>query len=320
MDVKEIFDLGIKIGIENDFRTKTEIKEFLGRRKEEYENLSKEEKEFFDKEKFTNPYSDTRIHFNNGKKIKKVLAGIDISMGGLLLARELGTDLVINHHPIGLALTGLDDVMDYQVDIMEKHGIPVAVAEKMIHKRISEVTRGLSPANHYVTVDAARLLGMNLINVHTPADNCVSKFVEQQINKITPRTVRDILEVLNKIEEYRESKKRGAGPILFTGSPKSRCGRLVITEMTGGTEGSKEIYQTMANAGIGTIITMHQSEDHRKAAEAAHLNVIIAGHISSDSIGMNIYLDELEKRGIEIIPFSGLIRVSRNKKNNKRKK
>jgi hypothetical protein len=59
---------------------------------------------------------------------------------------------------------------------------------------------------------------------------------------------------------------------------------------------------------------MHQSEEHRKAAEKAHINVIVAGHISSDSIGMNLFLDELEKRGMEIIPFGGLIRISRNKK------
>jgi len=36
--------------------------------------------------------------------------------------------------------------------------------------------------------------------------------------------------------------------------------------------------------------------------------------MSSDSIGMNLFLDELEKKGIEIIPCSGMIRVSRNKK------
>lgn len=315
MNVKEIFDLGIEIGIENDFRTKKEIQDLLKRNKEDYKKLSKEEQEFFDKEKFVNPYSDTRIHFDNGKKnIKKVLAGIDISIGALLLAKELGVDLVINHHPIGFALTGLDDVMDYQVDIMEKYGVPVVVAEKMIHKRISEVTRGLSPANHYVTVDAAKLLGINLINIHTPADNCVTKFVEKEIEKKKPRIVGDILETLNNIEEYREAKKMGAGPILFAGAPKNRCGKVVVTEMTGGTEGAKDIYQTMANAGIGTTVSMHQSEDHRKAAETANLNVVVAGHISSDSIGMNIYLDELEKKGIEIIPFSGLIRFSRNKR------
>jgi hypothetical protein len=70
----------------------------------------------------------------------------------------------------------------------------------------------------------------------------------------------------------------------------------------------------MANAGVGTILAMHQSEKHREAAEKANINVVIAGHISSDSIGVNLFLDELEKKGIKIIPCSGLIRYSRVKK------
>jgi len=59
---------------------------------------------------------------------------------------------------------------------------------------------------------------------------------------------------------------------------------------------------------------MHMAEDRKREAEKNHVNVVIAGHMSSDSLGMNLFLDELEKRGIEVIPCSGLIRVSRNKK------
>ncbi|MBI5254811.1 hypothetical protein HY932_03485, partial [Candidatus Falkowbacteria bacterium] len=52
-------------------------------------------------------------------------------------------------------------------------------------------------------------------------------------------------------------------------------------------------------------------DDARDKANEYHMNVVIAGHISSDSLGMNLFLDELEKKGIEIVPCSGLIRVSR---------
>lgn len=315
MNVKQIFDLATKIGIENDFRTKEEVAKYLERAKESFEALSKEEKPYFDKERLTNPYSDSRIHFDNGKKeIKKVLAGIDISTGGVLLAKELGVDLIINHHPIGSALANLDDVMNLQIDVMEKFGVPVNIAEKLIHKRISEVARGINPSNHNVTIDAARLLDINLINVHTPADNCVAQFIYKKIEDANPRYVKDILKVLNSVEEYQNARKQGVGPTLFVGAPNNRCGKVVPTEITGGTEGAKEIYSAMANAGIGTVIGMHQSEAHRKEAEKAHINVVIAGHISSDSIGMNLILDELEKKGVEIIPFAGLIRVSRVKK------
>jgi len=314
MTTQEIFNLAIKIGKENDFRSAKEIAAYLKSKKEEFESLPKADQPYFDQEKLTNPYADSRIHFAGGKKeIKTVLAGIDISMGGIVLAKELGVDLVINHHPVGQALANLDGVMDLQIDMMEKFGVPVNIAEKMIKKRISEVARGINPINHQAVVDAARLLKVNLINIHTPADNCVAQFLTKKIKKAAPRYVGDVLEVLNSIEEYQEARRQGVGPVLFSGDKRNRCGRVVVSEMTGGTEGSKEIYSAMANAGIGTVLSMHQSEEHRKAAEKAHINVVIAGHISSDSIGMNLILDQLEKRGLQIIPFSGLIRVFRNK-------
>ena len=160
----------------------------------------------------------------------------------------------------------------------------------------------------------SNILGINLINIHTPGDNCAAQFVTREIEKVNPKYVKDVLQVIMGIPEYQEAKKRGSGPMLFSGAEKNRAGKIIVSEFTGGTEGSKEIYQAMASAGIGTIISMHQSEDHRKAAEAAHINVVVAGHISSDSLGMNLILDELEERGIEIIPLGGLTRIKRNKK------
>ena len=145
------------------------------------------------------------------------------------------------------------------------------------------------------------------------------KFLTNKIDKLKPKYVSDVLKMLNEIEEYQEAKKQGVGPNLFTGSPKNRCGKVVASEITGGTEGSPEIYRALSNSGVGTVVGMHQSEKHRKEADKAHINVIIAGHISSDSIGMNLFLDELEKKGIQITPFSGLIRVSRTKKTNKQR-
>jgi hypothetical protein len=56
---------------------------------------------------------------------------------------------------------------------------------------------------------------------------------------------------------------------------------------------------------------MHMTDKHRQAAKDNHINVIISGHMASDSLGMNLFLDELQKRGIEILPAAGLIRVER---------
>ena len=81
--------------------------------------------------------------------------------------------------------------------------------------------------------------------------------------------------------------------------------------MNGGTEGAKEMYEKMSQAGIGTIVGMHMSEQHKTEAEKYHINVIIAGHISSDSLGLNLLLDKLGDKGIDIVPCSGLIRIKR---------
>ncbi|KKQ00304.1 MAG: hypothetical protein US10_C0035G0008 [Candidatus Moranbacteria bacterium GW2011_GWD2_36_198] len=248
------------------------------------------------------------------------MAGIDIDSSELMMARYLSNhnpkgqiDLVIGHHPEGKALADLSDVMHMQAEILSQNGVPINIAESLMRVRISEVSRGVSASNHFKEVDAARLLEMNFMNLHTPCDNLVARFVEAKINKDKPETVGDVLKSLLEIPEYKEGAKRGAGPCLFTGSEENSVGKIAFTEITGGTSGSSKLYEKMSQAGIGTIISMHQSEEHRKEAEAAHINVVIAGHISSDSIGMNLFLDELEKKGIEIVPCSGLIRVSRIK-------
>lgn len=321
MNIQQIYNLAVEMGIKSDFRPKERINKILKRHKEKYDKLSKEEKEIFDKEKLSNPFLDSRIHFAGGvKEIKRVMAGIDIDSAELMVAKYLSNhdpkkpiDLVLGHHPAGMGLVSLDDVMHLQADLLAQYGVPINVAESLMKIRISEVSRGINPANHFKPVQTAELLGMNFMNVHTPCDNLVAKFVEAKLKKDKPEYVSEVLKSLLEIPEYKAAAKQGVGPRLFTGSEDNRAGKIALTELTGGTEGSVKMLEKLSQAGVGTIIGMHQSEEHRKEAEKAHINVVIAGHLSSDSIGMNLFLDELEKRGVEITPCSGLIRVSRVK-------
>lgn len=313
MTIQQIYDLAIELGIKNDLRGEDKVKKELARVKEKYDKLSSDEKNEFDKEKLTNPYSDTGLLFDSGKKqVKKVLAGIDIESAEILLADRLkGIDLVISHHPMGKALADISSTMHMQAEILNQYGIPINIAEGLLKERINEISRKWAPANHNQTIDTARILKIGLICLHTTCDNLAASFLEKQIKKHNPEYVGDILKILKQIPEYREAIKINAGPRLFAGSEENRTGKIALTEITGGTEGSPKIYASMAQAGIGTIIGMHMSEEHKIQAEQAHINSVIAGHISSDSIGMNIFLDEIEKRGIKIIPCSGLIRIKR---------
>jgi len=315
MKTSEIYNLAIQMGIEADFRSREGVEKFLARKRKIYEKLDSEAKESFDKELLENPYSDSRIlNISQDKEIKKVMVGIDIEPAEILLAKEIGEiDLIISHHPLGKGLANLADVMELQCDVLSQYGVPINIAENLMRQRISEVARGVNAANHQRTIDAAKILGFNLICVHTPCDNLAAKFLREKIEgNIETERIEDLLKILREVPEYKEARKIGVGPKIFVGSEGNRCGKIALTEITGGTEGSPKLYEKMAQAGIGTVIGMHQSEEHRKEAEAANINVVIAGHISSDSIGVNLFLDELEKQGLEIIPCSGLIRVLRN--------
>jgi len=316
MKIQEIYKLAINKGIEADFRGREEIENLLKRRKEKYEKLSEKEKEDFDLESFNNPYSDTRIlNVSEDKEIKKILVGVDIEPAEILLAKEIGDiDLVISHHPLGNALAGLSEAMEIQADVLSSYGVPINIAEGLLKERMSEVFRNFSTRNLQRTVDTAKLLGVNLICLHTPMDNLAAKFLEEEIEKEKPGYIEDLLNLLKEIPEYKKASEFKFGPQIFVGDKENRCGKIALTEITGGSEASPKIYEKMANAGVGTIVSMHQSEENRKEAEAANINVVIAGHMSSDSLGMNLLLDDLEKQGIEIIPCSGLIRISRLEK------
>ena len=318
MNIQQLFDLAIETGIDNDPRGREQVEKILSKRREEFEELSQKKQADYDIEKLENPYSDSGILCGDPKKaVKRVLVGIDISSAEVLLAKELEKqgkkiDLIIAHHPEGKSLTNLHEVMDIQTDVLARAGVPENISEKVLEDRLRQVSQGVAPSNHYQAVDTAALLDIPMMNIHTPADNSVWKFVDEYLEKKDTESVGEIIEALKEIPEYKEGMKRNSGPVIFAGSEKSRAGKVVVSGMTGGTSGSEKIYERMSHFGIGTEVAMHIPEKHREEAVKHYLNIVIAGHMASDSIGMNIIMDKLESKGIEIIACSGFIRYSRN--------
>jgi hypothetical protein len=222
-------------------------------------------------------------------------------------------DLVISHHPEGFALAQLHDVMKLQADLMAAYGVNISVAEQLMEKRISEVQRRLLPVNHSRTVDAARALGIPMMCIHTPADNCVTNFLKKTFDTKKPYKLKDLMKILKNIPEYKKSASLQVPPKIVSGSENNKCGKIYI-DMTGGTEGAKEILEKYASSGISTLVGMHFSEDHLETAKKANLNVVIAGHVSSDVLGLNLLFDEIEKEEkLEFVGVSGFERIRRKK-------
>jgi hypothetical protein len=142
----------------------------------------------------------------------------------------------------------------------------------------------------------------------------VATYLQRTFDEKKPYTVTEVMDILKAIPEYREAGRNGAGPKIVLGSGTRKAGKIFV-DMTGGTEGSKEIFPSMASSGVNTIVAMHLGEEHRKEAEKNHLNVVIAGHISSDNLGMNLLLDQLMKSTgtfFTIYECSGFRRFSRS--------
>ncbi|MEW6067351.1 MAG: NGG1p interacting factor NIF3 [Nitrospirota bacterium] len=317
MKLKELYKKAIEIGIENDPRGREIVLKDLKNRKKEFDNLKADEKEFFDEESLQNPYSDSRILYGTGEEeIKNILIGIDIDVGEVLLADNLRSkgrqiDLLLSHHPSGRAIANLYTVMQMQPDIFSRFGVPINIAEGLMEKRIKEVERKLLPINHTRTVDAARLVGIPLACLHTPADNMVATYLQRLFDEKKPYLLSEVLDILKSISEYKVAGMNSSGPKILIGSKDRKAGKIFV-DMTGGTEGAKEIFQSLTNSGVNTIVAMHLSEDHRKEAEKSHLNVIIAGHISSDTLGLNLLMDEISKHdSLEILECSGFKRFNR---------
>jgi putative NIF3 family GTP cyclohydrolase 1 type 2 len=317
LKLHELFTVAVQSGIDADPRGRAIVEKELRDARSSYEELKPDDKAAFDPEKLENPYVDSRIlHGPPDREIKKILVGIDMEAPELLLADRLnqkgaGIDLVVAHHPEGRAFANFYEVMKMQADILNRFGVPINVAENLLNDRMKEVERRLMPVNHTRPVDAARLLDIPFICLHTPADNMVVAYLQSLFDREKPERLRDVMALLKKIPEYQEAIKNNAGPKILLGSGDQRCGKVFV-DMTGGTEGSKDIMARLSQSGVGTIVGMHLTDDHRKEAEKHHIHVVIAGHISSDTLGVNLLLDKVESRGpLDVVECSGFKRIKR---------
>lgn len=314
MKLNSFYQKVVDKGIEADIRNRREIAKLLKTTKERYDRLSKEQKKYFDTESFHNPFSDTRILYGNPQSnVKSIMVGIDVDAGELLCVdrlREKGKkiDLVVSHHPQGRAYARFYDVMDLQVDMFTREGVSLSSSENLLQERKQEVARKVNAANHFRSVDIARLLNINFLCMHTPCDNLAHQHLRHKIDKANPSTLKEVMDILYTVPEYVNAAENNNPPRIAIGSKNSRCKKIHIG-FTGGTEGPQKIYKKLSSCGVDTIIVMHQSEEHFKKCKQFNLNVIFASHIASDSLGINLMLDYLEKgEKLSITEFSGFRR------------
>ena len=326
MKLRDFFDRALAVGRAHDPRGEDGLLAYLAKERRTLEAMADDAKGDFDVERLTNPYHDTRIlHGDGDAEVKAIMVGIDFEVGELVLAdrlRERGAplDLCVAHHPEGYALANLYRVMEMQADVLAKLGVPITVAEGILDPRLHEVKRRLLVQNHTRALDAAKLLGFPFVCLHTVADNCVTKYLQDLFDGERAETLADVVDLLKAQPEYAEAKLHGSGLQILARSIKSehnpariRAGEVFV-DMTGGTGGSKWMFEKLAtNTKVGTFVGMHVSEENLEIAKNNHINVVIAGHAPSDSLGLNLLLDGvMAEEELEVTACSGYVRVKRD--------
>lgn len=254
---------------------------------------------------------DSGIVFDNGKDIKKILAGIDMDNTMLMIAKQLGFDCVAQHHPAGIINAHVGDLFgrDHMKKLMEC-GVPVNEAQRLAYASKVKRAQAMHTRNRTQMQDVAKLLDICDVAFHTPADILAERYTQKKMDALMERnpmcTVQDVIDELLTIREYQEALE-GQKPEVWVGSKDSFAGKIYV-EMYGVGAPSLDEYIACSNAGVGTFITMHATPEviegmkkHNKS------NLIVAGHMASDSLGFNQILDAWEKQGVEIVRISGIV-------------
>jgi hypothetical protein len=242
---------------------------------------------------------DSAIYVN-GDNIRKVLFCIDTGTPELLVAKQLGYDAVIAHHPPGgTAAINFFHVFKRHEQQMVAAGIPQQEAEKAVRKKLQDLEVEAHTRNYAHAIDAAKLLKMPYMNIHTPLDEIgrrvMSEHVKHGIDKNS--TVQDVVNALKKLAEFRNAITEIK---IRLGKADNLAGKVVVSHGAG-TNGGYEIAKTYFKHDIGTVIYIHVGLGDLERLKADGIgNLIITGHIASDSVGINPFIKELEKRGISV--------------------
>ena len=254
--------------------------------------------------------ADSEVYIDGD--VRRVFAGIDVDLGELFLARELGADGIIAHHPIGSrARMRFSEMIERHVEQMTETGIPAGLARETMLRRRGPVAHALHTINYDRVIDAARKLRLPLMNIHLAADIIGRQFFIDFVKHVVDGHATSVGGLVDELKTIPEMEASLVQPELWLGRSSNPVGKWIV-QMAAGTNGGAPIYRTYYEHGIDTILAMHI--DDRDLRELEHdqrpnANLVITGHMPSDSIGMNRVLGAIEKRGVEVIAGSGVIRV-----------
>jgi len=249
--------------------------------------------------------ADSAIHVP-GAGIKKILFGIDISSAELLYAKMNGFHCVIGHHPRGLAQANYYAILEKQTRLLEDLGVPPDEASEATRPLRESFFLSSHRANWEDTLLLAKVLEMPFLNIHNPLDELGRELLAARI-KEREKPGWKVSDLISALLEFPEIRQAPRAPIIAMGSPGAPAGRVAVFHGAG-TNGGYGAARALFRNGYDTVLYIHidYGELDKLRREFPGKNLIISGHIASDMIGIDPYLEELKKRGLEVLKLSEL--------------
>lgn len=243
--------------------------------------------------------------------VRRVLFGIDVDTGMLVAARSLGYDLVIAHHPLGgKAALRIAKVFERHAANLARAGVPRKDALAAVRALQDEHAPDLHRLNYDHVPSVARLLGLPLMNVHNPCDEIGRRVMDETIRRSARRSskVSDAVAALNALREFANAETR---IVVRMGRPSNPLGRWVVLHGAG-TNGGYPVASCAFRNGIDTVFYIHVAAGPLKRVQdefgARGLkNLVVTGHVASDSVGINVLVRALRERGLEVTCASGIV-------------
>jgi hypothetical protein len=250
--------------------------------------------------------ADSGIHVP-GEDIETALVGIDLESPEIQLADREGYDLVLAHHPPGGdPRVNFAPVLDKQVEFMTAHGVPEERAEEAASGIVSGMEHAGHSANYRHDPSIAEHLDIPYMNVHLAPDELGRRRFQEVADDLDDdANVGEFADALGEIDEIDEAI---TDVELRVGERENDLGEVAIHHAAG-TNGGSDVASAYFDNGVDTVLYIHVG-----AADTAELqeeyggegkNLVVTGHIASDAIGMNEFIDALEAEGLKCDTVSG---------------
>lgn len=249
---------------------------------------------------------DSAIHVP-GRNIRRVLFGLDVDVAELALAKDLGFDLVIAHHPNGVTPDQWKLFLRH-VEFMTAAGVPEDVALSAVAEKVEALQLRGQSANYDHVPSVARLLKMPFMNIHAPLDELGRRRIREEVDRVVlarpNATVGDLVAALAALPEMVVARSS----VQVVLGDEHQPVRKVVVGHGALTNGGYPVAKACYAHGVDTVIYIHIDFGELQRLRAdGHGNLIIIGHLAGDSLGISPFHAELARRGLEVVAFSGVI-------------